>query len=340
MTPQRAPYGRHDATTAGQGGPLVPYRGETYYDEPAVKPSPYGGLIIAYLFVGGVAGSSQLLATLADLAGRGRYRSLIRAGRYLGLAGALASPVFLIGDLHYKRRWYNMLRIFRPTSAMSIGSWTLTAFGTFSGLTAAGQLWEDLNGSPTGRRLSRVLGVPAGLAGAVMSIYTGVLLAATSTPLWASVYRLLPALFGASAASTAAAALSLTVKATGGSAEEERALDRFALAAASTELVLATATREAWRREGLDEPVREEPISSALSLGAIGLGVVVPLAIHGVQALTGRRSRTASTVAALSTLVGGLLLRAVVVKGGNRSGRRPEDYFKLAQAPEGEGDRP
>ena len=219
MTPQRAPYGRREATEPGPAGALVPYSGETYYGEPVVKPSPYNWLVIGYLFVGGAAGSSQLLATLADLAGRGRYRTLVRAGRYLGLAGALASPIFLIGDLHYRRRWYNMLRVFRPTSAMSIGSWTLTAFGTFSGLTAAGQLWEDLNGSSVGRRLSRLLGVPAGLAGAVMSCYTGVLLASTSTPLWASVYRLLPALFGASAASTACAALSLAVKATGGSEE-------------------------------------------------------------------------------------------------------------------------
>lgn len=340
MPDQRAPYGRHDRrhaslTTSGDGqdGALQPYQGPTYYGLPAVKPSHYNFLIINYLFIGGLAGSAQVLATIADLTDR-RSRAIVRSGRYLGLAGALASPVFLIGDLHYRRRWYNMLRIFRSTSPMSIGSWTLTVFGTTSGLTAACQLWEDLTGSRSARWLGRAFSLPAGLAGAMMSIYTGTLLAATSTPLWAAVYRHLPALFGASAASTAAAALTLSLEATEAPEADHRRVERFALVAGAAELTLTAATEHRWAQHGVADAIREEPASSAYHLGAIGLGIVVPLAIHTFQVVTGRRSRTASTLAAISALVGGYCLRAVVLKAGNRSARRPQDYFQLTQPQE------
>jgi formate-dependent nitrite reductase membrane component NrfD len=179
--------------------------------------------------------------------------------------------------------------------------------------------------------LARLAGLPAGAAGALMSVYTGSLLASTATPLWSSVPRLLPALFGASAASTAAAAVSLTLQATGAPEEEETAVENFALAAGAAELALVEATRRSWREQGVDGPLGEEPMASGLHLGAIGLGIVVPLAIHGLQALTGRRSRMASAVAAVSTLIGGFLLRSVVLFGGKHSAHQPEDYFRLTQ---------
>lgn len=338
MSDIRAPYGRQErAGTSlfpspdGMRGRLQPYDGETYYGLSPVKPSPYRWLVADYLFVGGLAGSCQVLAVVADFTGGNRARHVVRAGRYLAVAGVLVSPLLLIGDLHYPRRWYNMLRIFRATSPMSIGAWTLTAFGTLSSLTALGQLCEDRYGSVWGRRLARVCGLPAGWTGAMMSVYTGSLLAATSTPLWASVYRLLPALFGTSAASTASAALSLTMEATAASEEEHRRLEKFALISTAAELALASATQKQWRDQGLDGPLRRQPTAAAFRLGAVGLGMIVPLAVHGYQALTGRRSRAASTVAAVSALIGGFCLRASILKAGNESARRPQDYFRMTQ---------
>src|SRR5687768_6375194 len=119
MTPERAPYGRSSS-------PPIP----TYYDWPTVKSSHYRWLITTYFFVGGLAGAAQLIATIVDLVGGRRDRGVVSAGRYLALAGALLSPLFLIKDLHTPSRWYNMLRIARATSPMSIGSWTLALFGT------------------------------------------------------------------------------------------------------------------------------------------------------------------------------------------------------------------
>src|SRR5437588_2100493 len=149
MLEQRAPYGRHhDRTATERVVPLEttrhesspqPYHGETYYGRPALKATTYHWLVTLYLFVGGLAGTAQLVSTLADLGNGKRNRSLVRAGRYLGFAGALLSPVLLTADLHTPSRWYNMLRIFRRTSPMSIGSWVLFAFGGLSTVAALAQ---------------------------------------------------------------------------------------------------------------------------------------------------------------------------------------------------------
>src|SRR3954447_25365814 len=105
------------------------YRGETYYGTQAVKPAPFKWHAAAYLFVSGVAGGAQVVAALADMRAPSRMRSVVRNGRHLALAGAMAGPLLLVADLKTPQRWYNMLRIFRRTSPMSIGTYVLTAFG-------------------------------------------------------------------------------------------------------------------------------------------------------------------------------------------------------------------
>ena len=125
------------------GGSDGAYRGPTYYGQPQLKPSPFGWKVSLYIYLAGLAGSSQLLATLGDLLGGYRARGMVRRGRYLSLLGVVFGPLLLIIDLHTPQRFYNMLRIFKPTSPMSIGSYLLTAFGVFSGLTAGAQFLAD-----------------------------------------------------------------------------------------------------------------------------------------------------------------------------------------------------
>jgi formate-dependent nitrite reductase membrane component NrfD len=335
MAHGRAPYGRRNTndvapTTPERRSLHRAYQGETYYQRPAIKPSHYGQLVASYLFVGGLAGAAQLIASIADLSGRRRDRPTVRAGRYLAVTGALVSPVLLIADLHTPRRWFNMLRIFRPTSAMSIGSWTLLGFGVLSGLTAIAQILDDLTGIRLFRRLGRWIGVPAAAAGGTMAMYTGTLLSSTSNSLWASGERFLPALFGASAISTATAALSLATSRDQSSAHRYR-LHRLSLVAASTELVLDAVLWRRWRRQGVDTPLRQQPTAAAYRAGFWGLGLLLPLAVHGTGLLTRRHSQTASTLADIATLAGGYMLRSAVVSAGNASARRPEDYFRITQ---------
>jgi formate-dependent nitrite reductase membrane component NrfD len=308
-----------------------PYHGPTYYDQPTLKQPHYKWLIVNYFFVGGIAGGAQVLATVADLTGNEEDRVLVRHGRYLALAGGVISPVLLVADLYKPSRFLNMLRIFRRTSAMSIGSWTLAAFGTFSGLTALCQFLEDRSGHRRWRHCGRIAELPAAATGTLMACYTGTLLSTTSVPFWAAAPVHLPVLFSTSAAATASAALTLSLKRGGAASPVVRRLEHFKTVAAAAEVAAHAAIRQKWRREQVDSPLRQEPIRTAYWAGAIGAGVVAPLAISGLQKLTGRRSTTATIAAATATLVGGFLLRTVVTFGGRSSARNPRDYFQMTQ---------
>lgn len=326
---QRAPYGRRRSHVLGALPTEEPV--QTYYGLPALKASHYRWLVATYFFVGGLAGAAQLLAQVADLVGGRAGRPTTRWGRYLALVGAMLSPAFLIKDLHTPSRWYNMLRIFRPTSPMSIGSWTLSAFGSLSGLAAAAQLLEDLGLRGPGRVLGRAFGLPAAFSGMLMAVYTGSLLTATSTPLWAVAYRYLPPLFGATAAASASAALSLLLERAGAPVRALRGLEGVGLVASSAQLAISLAADREWKRRGVAGPLEAPPLAAADRLLVLGFGVAVPLLVHGWHVLTGRRSAGLARLAALATLVGAYAERAVIIFAGKTSATRPEDYFRLAQ---------
>ncbi|HEY7321736.1 MAG TPA: NrfD/PsrC family molybdoenzyme membrane anchor subunit [Candidatus Binatia bacterium] len=330
----RAPYGRNQkvAVSAGQSQPFPDrYRGETYYGQPVLNPSHYGQLVATYLFIGGIGGASQMIATIADVCGREKNSFVVRAGRYLALGGALAGPAFLIADLHTPERWYNMLRIFRRTSAMSIGSWTLAGFGTLSAITAALQFLADRLRRPFYRRAAQATALPATAAGMIVATYTGTLLGSTSIPLWARASRRLPALFGISAAATSAAMLSLIAEIDGAPDQTKRRLEKFALITAGAELIASNRLEWRWERENLAGPIKQEPIASAYRLGYQGLGLLFPLIVHGLNYITKRRSERWSMVAAIATLAGGYLLRSIILRAGKESAQRPEDYFQITR---------
>jgi len=314
----------------------------TYYDQPAVKPSFWGWKVSGYIFIGGLAGAAQLLAVAADLADGEKFAGIVRRGRYLAFAGAAAGGPLLIADLHTPQRFYNMLRIFRRTSPMSIGTYVLLGFGLSSAILAAAQFAQDLwgpraaePGSPRGAEgrgaaaldvAMRAAEIPAALGGAAMATYTGALLAATSTPLWAAAPLSLPALFGASALAAAAAALSL-----GEGEEGRRALDRIGLAASAAELCLSLALRRRWRAAGVDGALSASPWGLAYDLGPTALGAAVPAVAHALGEIVPARTRRAAPLVTALTLTGGFLLRHILLRAGNLSAMRPRDYFRFAR---------
>ncbi len=336
MSDTRAVYsqldGRRVEFRAGNGS-SPSYESQTYYGLPAIKPSHYAWPIAAYFFIGGLASAAQFIATVLDLVGDQEDRPAVRVGRYLAFLGALVSPLLLIVDLETPRRWYNMLRIFRPTSPMSIGSWTLTAFGLFSGVAALGQAAEDLFGWVTGRWLARLTSLPAALTGGVVALYTGTLLAATNLPLWTGSFPFLSSLFASSATSTATAALTLAADGAGASQGTRRRLSWLALIAGAAELFFAILIERGWRRRQVAAPIEGRQLRPAWRIGVLGLGIGGPLVVHALELLGGRALRRVSVLAALATLIGGFVLRAVLVFGGNASARRPVDYLRLSQAP-------
>lgn len=338
----RAPYGRRRrrdddpaASSASPRGWRI-YHGESYYGRPALKASHWGWLIAGYYFAGGIAGGAQVIATVADLAGAGRHRAIVRAARYIALAGTLASPPLLIADLHTPTRFYNMLRIVRPTSPMSLGSWVLSAFGFCTGLTALAQGAADVSGSPAAGWAARACGLPAAATGMAMASYTGALSSATSVPLWAAIPRALPALFGLASTASALASIALVAEAQGADEETHAPLERLSLVVGLAELATHAAIVRTWHQRGVAGPVEGTRLGMVHKVGVIGLGAAVPTAIHAAHQLRGQRTRVGTIVAAVATLVGVFAERAVLVFAGNESARRPVDYLHFTQPPAGD----
>lgn len=282
------------------------FSGETYYGRPAVKPSPYRWKVALYTFLGGLAGAAQVIATLADLANARKYRAVIRSGRRIAaLNGAAIGPALLIADLHTPQRWYNMLRIFRRTSPMSIGSYVLTAFGAFSAASLT--------------PLKFIFQVPAALAGAGMASYTPALLASTATPLWQSAPRALGTEFATGAFASGAAALLLSTR--------NPRLDGIACTATVAFGVAAYVTRREHARQQVDEPLRQGKWAGVHKAG-LALSIGLPLACFAMNAVLGRSERR-SALGAAGILAGVFLSRWALFEAGNQSARRAPDYLRL-----------
>jgi formate-dependent nitrite reductase membrane component NrfD len=167
----------------------------SYYDLPILNPPRWSRLDIAgYLFTGGLAGASSVLAAGADLTGR---PTLARAGKVAGLAAIGVSTVALVHDLGRPERFHHMLRVVKPTSPMSVGTWILSAYGPLAGVAAATSVtgWFP--------RLGRAATLGAALTGPAVASYTGVLVANTAVPAWHGAHGELPITFVGSAAAAA-----------------------------------------------------------------------------------------------------------------------------------------
>jgi formate-dependent nitrite reductase membrane component NrfD len=271
-----------------------------YYGLPLLKPPRWKWEIALYFFFEGVSAGSFVLAAMADLFGRGRHRELVRRGRYLAFLTLLPCPPLLIADLGRPKRFHHMLRIVKRTSPMNTGAWALTGCGAFAALLASRE--RGLVRHFPARTLS-VLGLPFAIT---MLAYPGVLLSATSNPVWART-PFLGALFGCSSFSAARAALAL--------AAPDRALARIekpiALCeAAALAAYLATAGRAA-------KPLTRGRQSRQFWLGAVACGLVLPVLLR-------RRSNRGGTIGSLLTLGGALLLKWAITYAGRSSALDPE----------------
>jgi formate-dependent nitrite reductase membrane component NrfD len=163
----------------------------SYYDRPIIKAPVWKTPDVPlYLILGGAAGTSAVLAAIADLSDR---PALTRATRLMAGGGSIAAVGFLIHDLGRPERFLHMLRVFKPTSALSVGTYILSPFSAAAGATAAVEL---LGWFP---RLKRFSGVVSAVFGGPMATYTAVLLANTAVPSWRDFHTKLPFVFAGSA---------------------------------------------------------------------------------------------------------------------------------------------
>ncbi|MGW4287127.1 NrfD/PsrC family molybdoenzyme membrane anchor subunit [Streptomyces sp. NPDC004673] len=179
---------------------------KSYYGRPVLKPPVWEWMVPAYLLTGGLSAGAILLSVGADLTKR---PALCRSCRIGSFGALLASSYLLIGDLGRPLRFHHMMRVAKPTSPMSMGTWILMSYGPGCSLAGMAELlpkaWRT-RGKIGGivKWTARVSGVSAAVIAPALASYTAVLLADTAVPAWHEAYRELPFVFTGSAAASGA----------------------------------------------------------------------------------------------------------------------------------------
>jgi hypothetical protein len=274
----------------------------SYYGQPVIKEPVWTWEIPLYFFTGGMAGASAGLALLSEIRGN----DVLARRAWAASFGAVGiSPVLLISDLGKPTRFLNMLRMFKVTSPMSVGSWILVGSGTSTAL-AATNAWTGWF-----PRLGRVAKPVAAVLGLPLSTYTAALVANTAVPVWHEARWELPFVFGSGAALSAGAAAVIATPVTHAAPAR-----RLALAAGALELISSQVME---RRLGpLGEPY-SEGLPSRLKL-ATGAGV---LAGSALMRWRGRRSRPIAAVGGALMMAGAAAARWNVFRAGFASVRDP-----------------
>jgi len=283
----------------------------SYYGRSILKRPVWKWDIPAYFFTGGVMAGSSLLALGADVVGN---RALRRSGRLAAAAGLGASTYFLVHDLGRPERFYNMLRIWKPTSPMNTGSWLLAVYGPAAGAAAACEATGLLP------RVGRAAGVVAGATAPLVAAYTAVLTADTAVPAWHDGYRQLPFVYVGSAAA-AASGMAMAVV----SPDDAGAARRLAVFGA---VVDVAASSHMERTIGLSGEPYSQGRAGRLNTWARRLTVGGAVG----AALVGRRSRLASVVSGAALVAGSALTRFAVFHAGLQSAADPA-YVVTPQRP-------
>jgi formate-dependent nitrite reductase membrane component NrfD len=281
---------------------------------PMLKEPVWIWSIPTYFYVGGVAGVGATLGAAVQLVSPKDMRSLVLKSRWVATLGGAVSAALLIHDLGRPARFLNMLRVFRVTSPMSMGSWILTVFSTAAGAAAVLPLGPKLF-----RPLADIFGVIAGVFGLGLSGYTGVLISQTAVPVWQQAYRTTPVLFLASGTAAAASFFEFFEL----NKKEAETVERFGLMGKIVELgATLTLEADARRIERVGRPLKE-------GLGGTLWQTSKVLTIaSAVLSLMPGASRPKRVIAGILGSAASLCLRLGIFYAGKASARDPRASFE------------
>jgi protein NrfD len=297
----------------------------------------WGGWVVAYFFLGGIAAGSYFLAVLIEWFGSQDDWPLAKIAYTIAFPLIVICGVLLIVDLYRPERFWHMLLKSEITKAafadgfpftargwqlaaqapslkywspMSVGSWGLTVFGACAFTSFLGAVWPK---RWPGRALRvgsirRTLQVIGCAAGFFVASYTGTLLSATNQPVWSDT-TWLGSLFLASAVSTGLATMTLIAwsRGTGSLRSREKLAGAEPWAHGLELAVLVGFLVSLGAHLG---SVLTTVHGLVLVIGVVTAGMLVPWILHS---RTGRRRRWSVPAAAVSVLLGGLILRYAVV---------------------------
>ena len=293
-----------------------PGESPSYYGVPVLKQPVWLWTIAAYFYVGGLAGMSAALGSAAQLFGGREMRRLVTKTRWIATIGAVISTGLLIQDLGRPERFLHMLRVFKVTSPMSMGSWILSAFSSAAGASAV---------LPYGPRrfrwLANVFGALAGLLGLPLAAYTGVLLVQTAVPLWRNpLWSVFALLSGTGATGSFLLLLPLNNK-------ESLAVETFGTIGKVAEVLVGH-----WIE---NEASRVERVARPFQTGLTGLlwqsAKILFIASSIASLAPGHSKKKRYTAGALGSL-GGVCVRFAYFMAGKRSALDPRATFEQQRA--------
>jgi hypothetical protein len=275
----------------------------SYYGRPVLKEPVWQSEIPFYFFTGGLGGASSVLSLVARAAGNER---LAQRSIQIASAADAVSPLLLISDLGRPERFLNMLRVFKVTSPMSVGSWILAYTSTASAVSA---FLNTIGRMPRVADLSRLA---SAASGAPLAVYTATLISDTAVPVWHEARKELPFLFASSAVASAGAAGAMAVPPADAGPARRLAVGGVVVENAIFQLME--------KRLGM--------LGEPYSKGEAGKYKKVALActLGGAALLAGpgRRSRAAAVAGGALTLAGEVAVRWSVFKAGFQSARDPK----------------
>jgi hypothetical protein len=284
----------------------------SYYGRPVIQEPVWKKEIPVYFFTGGLGGASSVLSLVARVSGN---ELLAQRSIQIASAADAVSPLLLIADLGRPERFLNMLRVFKVTSPMSVGSWILAYSSAASSVSA---FLHTIGRLPRVADLARTA---SAASGAPLAVYTATLISDTAIPVWHEARRELPFLFGSSAVASAGAAAAIAVPpAQAGPAR------RLALGGVLVENVLFKVMEKRLGMLG-------EPYSKGEAGRFKKLAVGCTLGGAALVAGPGRRNRLAAAAGGALVLAGEVAVRFSVFKAGFQSARDP----KYTIAPQREG---
>ena len=275
----------------------------SYYGRPVLKEPVWQSEIPLYLFTGGLGGASSVLSLVARVSG---HELLAQRSIQIASAADAVSPPLLIADLGRPERFLNMLRVFKVTSPMSVGSWILAYSSAASSVSAF------LNTIGRLKPVADLARTASAVSGAPLAVYTATLISDTAIPVWHEARRELPFLFGSSAAASAGAAAAIVVPpAQAGPAR------RLAVGGVLAENAIFKVME---KRLGLVG----EPYSQGEAGRYKKLAMAATLGGAAVLGSLGRRSRVAAAAGGALVLAGEVAVRWSVFKAGFQSARDPK----------------
>jgi formate-dependent nitrite reductase membrane component NrfD len=295
----------------------------SYYGRQIIKsPTWKNPEVPIYFFLGGAAGTSSVIGALAEFTGRPK---LARNAEYTAGLGALASVVLLIDDLGRPERFLHMLRVFKVTSPLSVGSYILSPF---SALTSAAAALRLLGLRPVADLATRVVPFLPAVAGAFpalrkvsavgaaafggpMATYTAVLIANTAVPSWHEPHDELPFVFAGSAM---AAGGGITMALT--PVDEAGPSRTVALSGVAIELA-------AMHRVENGHGIVSEPYHEGKAGTLLRAAKAATVGGAGITALAGR-TRAGAVVGGALLAAGSLLTRMGVFEAGMQSAKDPK----------------